>query len=619
MRKLILLCLFVIGLGAAIFGFLNYQGLAAKGDFETIVLDFREDIPAVEVEKNLQAIALQYNVTPKLDNKFSEKDHVYVIKGDRQRLKALRKSSFAKVTEFIEPNYIYKIPNRGQAARLAEFLLPQDDDDTKVSDSPTAPNDEYYSKQWNLHNINVEGAWLQTKGSGITVAVIDTGISRVRDLKETKFVPGYDFVNDTEEATDDNGHGTHVAGTIAQATNNKYGVAGIAYEAKLMPLKVLSAFGGGTVADIAEAIKFAADKGANVINMSLGGGGESQLMKDAIDYAHRKGVVIIAAAGNENSNGASYPARYPHVIGVSALGADGERAPYSNFGAGVDISAPGGSDAGKILQETIDPDNNGVGVFMGFQGTSMAAPHVAGVAALIEASGIKEPDQVLAVLKESARTIKEDTLNYYGAGQLNADAAVKRAVIGQITFQDFFAWLRDNGYINPGFWIDGGAIALLPKILMVVGSYLLAWFLRVYFPFTWSWSLASGLVAGSSGLFFLKGIYIFDVPQWPFRVLGSSIPELGNALQGTDAFNPLFASVLIPIILMALLLGNPTWKWFAVGSTLGVAACLGVSAFFDPAVWGLGNGVWSRLFLIINALLCYGLARLALKNQEQAV
>ncbi|MBW4573515.1 MAG: S8 family peptidase [Tolypothrix carrinoi HA7290-LM1] len=619
MRRLILLCLFVIGLSAAVFGFLNFQGLAAKGDFETIVLDFREDIPAAEVEKNLQAIALQYNVTPKLDNKFSEKDHVYVIKGDRQRLKALRKSSFAKVTEFIEPNYIYKIPNPGQAARLAEFLLPQDDDDTKVSPSLTGPNDEYYSKQWNLHNINVEGAWLQTKGSGITVAVIDTGISRVRDLKETKFVPGYDFVNDTEEATDDNGHGTHVAGTIAQATNNKYGVAGIAYEAKLMPLKVLSAYGGGTVADIAEAIKFAADKGANVINMSLGGGGESQLMKDAIDYAHRKGVVIIAAAGNEGSNGASYPARYPHVIGVSALGADGEKAPYSNFGAGVDISAPGGSDAGKILQETIDPDNNGVGVFMGLQGTSMAAPHVAGVAALIEASGIKEPDQVLAVLQESARTIKEDALNYYGAGQLNADAAVKRAVQGKITFQDFFAWLRNNGYLNPGFWIDGGAIALLPKILMVVGSYLLAWFLRVYFPFTWSWSLASGLVAGSSGLFFLKGIYIFDLPQWPFRVLGSSIPELGNAVQGTDAFNPLFASVLIPIILMALLLGNPTWKWFAVGSTLGIAACLGVSAFFDPAVWGLGNGIWSRLFLIINALLCYGLAKLALKNQEQAV
>ncbi len=614
MRRLILLCLFVIGLGSAIFGFLNFQGLAAKGDFETILLDFREDIPREVVQQDLQAIAQQYNVTPQLDNKFSAKDNVYIIKGDRQRLKDLKKSQFAKATEFIEPNYIYKIPTLGKAAWLGEFLKPQDDE---ASASLIGPNDQYYSKQWNLHKIGVEGAWSQTKGSGITVAVIDTGITRVRDLYETKFVKGYDFVNDREEAKDDNGHGTHVAGTIAQATNNKYGVAGIAYEANLMPLKVLSSYGGGTVADIAEAIKFAADKGADVINMSLGGGGESQLMKQAIEYAHRKGVAIIAAAGNENANGASYPARYPHVIGVSAFGPDGERAPYSNFGGGIDISAPGGSDAGKILQETID--ENGEGVFLGFQGTSMASPHVAGVTALIKAAGIKEPDEVLKVLKQSARVIQDDGLNYYGAGQLNAEAAVKLAFSGQISFPDFFRWLRDNGYINPGFWIDGGVVALLPKVLMVVGSYLLAWFLRVYFPFSWSWPLSSGLIAGSSGLFFLKGIYIFDLPQWPFRVLGCSIPELGNTLQGTDAFNPLFASVLIPIVLMALLLGNPSWKWFAIGSTIGIAACLTVSALYDPAVWGLGSDNLARVFLIANALLCYGLARLALKNNEQSV
>ncbi|MFN6468287.1 MAG: S8 family peptidase [Nostoc sp. SerVER01] len=615
MRKLILLCLFVIGLGAAVFGFLNFQGLAAKGDFETILLDFREDIPSTVVEQNLQAIAKQYNVTPQLDNKFSAKDNVYIIKGDRQRLQELKKSQFAQATEFIEPNYIYKkIPQPGEAAWLGEFLQPQENDELNLS--LTGPNDQYYSKQWNLHKIGIEGAWSQTKGSGVTVAVIDTGITKVRDLYETKFVKGYDFVNDKEQANDDNGHGTHVAGTIAQATNNKYGVAGIAYEASLMPLKVLSAYGGGTVADIAEAIKFAADKGADVINMSLGGGGESKLMKEAIEYAHRKGVVIVAAAGNESANGASYPARYPHVIGVSAIGPDGEKAPYSNFGAGVDISAPGGSEAGKILQETIN--EKGEGVFLGFQGTSMASPHVAGVAALIRASGIKEPDEVLKVLKQSARVIQDDGLNYYGAGQLNAEAAVKLAVGGQISFQDFFRWLRDNGYLNPGFWIDGGAVALLPKILMVIGSYLLAWFLRVYFPFTWSWSLSGGLIAGSSGLFFLKGIYIFDLPQWPFRVLGSSIPELGNTLQGTDAFNPLFASVLIPIVLMALLLGHPSWKWFAIGSTLGVAACLTVSAIYDPAVWGFGNLNLARLFLITNAILCYGLARLALQNEEKA-
>ncbi|PLZ53669.1 peptidase S8, partial [Fischerella thermalis WC442] len=535
------------------------------------------------------------------------KDNVYIIEGDKKRLKELRKSKIALMTEFIEPNYIYRIPVLDKDTVADERFIPSAND----------PNDPMYSKQWHLHNIGVVGAWKETKGSGITVAVIDTGVTQVRDLAETKFVKGYDFVNDTEEVKDDNGHGTHVAGTIAQATNNNYGVAGVAYEANIMPLKVLSSYGGGTVADIAEAIKFAADNGAKVINMSLGGGGESHLMKDAIEYAHNKGVVIVAAAGNENQNSAAYPARYPRVIGVSALGPDGEKAPYSNFGAGVDISAPGGSDAGKVLQQTIDPET-GEGVFLGLQGTSMASPHVAGVAALIEAAGVQEPDEVLQVLKESARAIEEDSLNYYGAGQLNAEAAVQRAVRGQISFQDFFRWLRDNGYLNPGFWIDGGAVALLPKILMVLGSYLLAWFLRVYFPFSWSWNLLSGLVAGSSGLFFLKTIYIFDLPQWPFRLLGSSIPELGNTLQGSSALNPLFASVLIPLVLVVLLLGHPQWKWFAIGSSLGVAACLGVSAVLDPAVWGLGSGMLARSFLIVNALLCFALARLAVKNEEQS-
>lgn len=623
MKKLLLFCLFVIGLSFALLTFVNVQGLAARGEFETIVLDFRENIPAEELQQDLQAIAQKYDVNPRFDNKFSENDNVYIIKGDKQRIKELRKSEFAQDTEFIEPNYIYKIPEGGNpefdaVAREAEYLE-FDDIVDEVKPSLKGANDPLYSKQWHLHNINVEGAWDKTKGEGVTVAVIDTGVTKVRDLVETEFVKGYDFVNDRENASDDNGHGTHVAGTIAQATNNSYGVAGVAYEARLMPLKVLSSYGGGTVADIAEAIKFAADNGADVINMSLGGGGESQLMKDAINYAHSKGVVIIAAAGNENQNSASYPARYPNVFAVSALGPDGEKAPYSNYGAGVDISAPGGSDAGKILQATIDMDSKGEEVFLGLQGTSMAAPHVAGVAALVKATGVEQPDEIVKVLTESARVIQDDGLNYYGAGQLNAEAAVLLGTQGTISFQDFFRWLRDSGYLNPGFWLDGGMVALLPKVLMVVGSYLLAWFLRVYFPFTFTWSLASGLVAGSSGLFFLKGFYIFDLPQWPFRLLGSSIPELGNTLQGTNPFNPLFASVLAPMLLMALLLGHPKWKWFAIGSSLGIAACLAVSSLTDPAVWGLGSGILARGFLITNALLCFTLARFAVKNDEQPV
>jgi len=587
MRKFLLTCLFVLGLGFALF---NFKGLANQGEFQSIVLDFREDVPAAEIAEEVRAIAQQYNVNPRLNSEFSEADHIYILEGDKRLLNALKKSKLSKETEFIEPNYVYS---------ASEF-----------------PNDPEYSKQWNLRSINVEAAWDETKGSGVTVAVIDTGISPVPDLKDTKFVKGYDFVNDRIEAYDDAGHGTHVAGTIAQSTNNGYGVAGVAYEASLMPLKVLAASGGGTVADIAEAIRYAADNGADVINMSLGGSGESKLMEEAIDYAYQKGVFLVAAAGNSSQNSASYPARYPHVIGVAALDSVGVKAPYSNFGAGVDISAPGGSEAGKILQETIDPETNEA-VFVGYQGTSMAAPHVAGVAALVKATGVKEPDEVLSVLKQSARVIKEDPLNHFGAGHLDASAAVKLAVRGQITFRDFFRWLRDNGYLNPRFWIDGGTIMLLPKIGMVIGSYLLAWFLRVYFPFSWSWSLTSGLVAGSSGLFFLRGFYIFDLPQWPFRVMGSSIPELGSAVQGSSMLNPIFASVLIPFLLVALLLGHKQWKWVAIGSALGVASCLAVSAVVSPSVMWLGSGVLARLFLVANALLCFGLAYLASKGENQ--
>jgi serine protease len=587
MRKFFIVCLFVFGLGFALF---NFKGLAAQGEFQSIVLDFREDIPAAEIDKEVNLLASSYNLEPQLNSEFSQADHVYIAKGDRKTIDKLKKAGMGKFTEFIEPNYIYQ--------------------------AFEAPNDPDYDKQWNLRSINVESAWDETKGSGVTVAVIDTGISEVPDLKATKFVKGYDFVNDRIDASDDAGHGTHVAGTIAQSTNNNYGVAGIAYEASLMPLKVLGASGGGTVADIAEAIRYAADNGADVINMSLGGAGESQLMEDAINYAHQKGVVVIAAAGNSNQNSASYPARYPHVIGVAALDSVGVKAPYSNFGAGVDISAPGGSEAGKILQETIDPES-GQSIFEGYQGTSMAAPHVAGVAALVKAAGVKEPDEILNILKQSSRVVKEDPLNHFGAGHLDAAAAVKLAVRGQITFRDFFRWLRDNGYLNPRFWIDGGTIMLLPKIGMVIGSYLLAFLLRNYFPFGWSWSLATGLVAGSSGLFFLRGFYIFDLPQWPFRVMGSSIPELGSSIQGSSALNPIFASVLIPFILVALFLGHRQWKWVAIGSALGVASCLAVSAVVSPSVVWLGSGVLARGFLVANALLCFGLAYLASKGEER--
>ncbi|TRT61574.1 MAG: peptidase S8 [Microcystis aeruginosa Ma_QC_C_20070703_M131] len=585
MKKLLLLTLFIIGLGFALF---HFTGLANRGEYQSILIDFKDDIPVSVLDEQLNTVNKKAGKTTSLNSIFSIDEHLYTVEGDSKLLKTLRNSDLKKYTESIEPDYIYHA-----------FI---------------APNDPDYSKQWNLRGINIERAWEENHGEGITVAVIDTGVSIVPDLQETEFVEGYDFVNDRSNAEDDNGHGTHVAGTIAQSTNNNYGVAGIAYKAKIMPLKVLSGTGGGTVADIAEAIRFAVDNKADVINMSLGGGGETQVMKEAIEYAYSKGVVIVAAAGNADDNSAAYPARFPHVIGVSAVDASGNKAPYSNFGAGIDIAAPGGSDTGKIVQETIDPAQGGEPAFLGFQGTSMAAPHVAGVVALIKAAGIKEPNAVLEVLQQSARKINDDPFNHFGAGQLDAGNALQLALKGQITFRDFWRWLRDNGYLNPRFWIDGGAVAVLPKMAMVLGSYLLAWWLRNYFPFSWNGFLNAGLIFGSSGLFFLRGLYIFDLPQWPFRVMGSSLSDLGGVIQGSSALNPLFASVILPFVLIALLLGHPQAKWLAVGVSLAMAVTLAISAVIHPTLIWLGSGTIAQAFLGVNALLCLGLGYLALKS-----
>jgi serine protease len=247
----------------------------------------------------------------------------------------------------------------------------------------------------------------------------------------------------------------------------------------------------------------------------------------------------------------------------------------------------------------------------------MASPHVAGVAALVKAAGVDNPDDVVKIIKQSARKVQEDPLNHFGAGQLDAAGAVQLALKGQITFRDFFRWLRDNGYINPRFWIDGGVVALLPKILMVLGSYLLAWFLRNYLPWIGSWALTSGMVAGSCGLFFLRGIYIFDLPHWPLALLSSSLPELGSAVLGRTVLNPFFASVLIPFLLLLVLMGSKSGKLFALGSCLGVASCLTVSAALSPSVWGLGDNAIARTYLVVNALLCFGLAYLTTKGEKK--
>ena len=322
------------------------------------------------------------------------------------------------------------------------------------------PNDPLYSPyQWHLDNpvyggINMEDAWDISTGYGVIVAVLDTGVAYQNydkyiiapDLANTCFVQGYDFVNNDAHPNDDNSHGTHVAGTIAQNTNNDKGVAGVAYNACIMPVKVLNKRGSGTYDMIANGISYAANNGADVISMSLGGPSPSTTLEYALADAHNKGVTIIASSGNGGPETIGYPAAYDeYVIAVGATRYDENRASYSSYYSTtndpvirhyVDITAPGGDTSvdqngdgygDGVLQNTFNPRTKNPTDFgyWFFQGTSMAAPHVSGVAALLIANGVTGPDNVREALESTAEDHGDDVWDpEYGHGIVDAHAAL---------------------------------------------------------------------------------------------------------------------------------------------------------------------------------------------------
>ena len=329
-------------------------------------------------------------------------------------------------------------------------------------------NDPGARLQWNLfgtYGINVVEAWTLAKGlgapggRGAVVALLDSGVAyerrgrfrRAPDLRRSTFVHPWDFIGRDPHPNDQYGHGTHVAGTIAQTTNNRIGTAGIAYNAKIMPLRVLDANGEGDSAAIARAIRFAARNRADVINLSLEFPAEVRSAEipdvlSALRFAHRRGVVVVAAAGNQADITVAYPARAQSVIAVGANTITGCQAEYSNAGDDLDLVAPGGgadapnSDSawdvahcspdsfGKpIVQQTFTRGIRRFGLPRSYEGTSMAAPHVSAIAALVIATNRlgrnPSPRAVEEHLEATARPT--DRPDRYGAGLVDAAAALR--------------------------------------------------------------------------------------------------------------------------------------------------------------------------------------------------
>ncbi|TNE87406.1 MAG: peptidase S8 [Deltaproteobacteria bacterium] len=464
-------------------------------------------------------------------------------------------------------------------------LPPQPSVDEALDLAPMAgfPNDPLYAKQWHLDAMGAPEGWARTpRGRGVIVAVVDTGVKVVEDLEGTKVLEGKSFVLGESSPVDGNGHGTHVAGTIAQTTNNGVGAAGVAPEATILPVKVLSRFGSGMSPWIAAGIDYAVDEGADVINLSLGGS-YSRVIHTAIQKARAKGVVVVAAAGNTGRRGVSYPGALEESIGVGATGPGGAIAPYSSYGKGVDISAPGGDKrkpGGGVWQDTIDGTGH---AYKEFQGTSMATPHVAGAAAVLLSTGSCDADCVERTLLDTARGQGWD--EKFGHGQLDLGAALSQTTD------------RRGGL---GFLI-GGLMALL------IGN-----LARSSAGFTRTAGAVGAVAAG--GLFFLPRIGLFGLLG---ELLSQPFLAWPNVLLGPGwASFPLWLSAALPAAVAFVLGASRAGRPVALGFCAGVGAHLlhaAATGALSPS-WmpGFMQGPW----LAIHGAICLGLA-MALAGAEK--
>ncbi|MFM9594566.1 S8 family peptidase [Streptomyces scabiei] len=454
------------------------QAPSAKADAAPAVAGATEAAPGTTAERLI--VGYKSGATEATSNKAADADAAAKGKETGESLDFQRRlgsgAALVELGDDVTKADVADVIAEYQADPQVAYVAPD-----RLNKAMATPNDTEYSKQWDLYEatagMNVPGAWDKVTGTGVTVAVIDTGYVAHSDLA-ANIVGGYDFIADTTVANDGNGrdsnpadpgdwtaanecaagepattsswHGTHVAGTIAAVTNNSKGVAGIAYGAKVSPLRVLGKCGGYD-SDIIDAITWASGgtvsgvpantNVAKVINMSLGGGGAcTSATQTAINAAVNRGTTVVVAAGNSNANAANYsPASCNNVISVAATNRAGSRSYYSNFGSIVDIAAPGGEtrtvESGGILSTlNAGASTPGGESYDYYQGTSMAAPHIAGLAALVKsANSALTPAQIESAIKTNSRALPGTCSGGCGAGLADAAKTVQAVTGGGST------------------------------------------------------------------------------------------------------------------------------------------------------------------------------------------
>lgn len=464
-------------------------GLASDTTFDQFIVKYRDgtperrDIAAIDsgLARAAQAVGPRANRAPLLPRHFRRMSlGADVIRVDRKLDRVDAETLMRQIATDANVEYV----------EIDAWMYPT-----------VVPNDPRFPEQWHYFNtpvgVNLPNAWDKSTGSGVVVAVIDTGITPHSDLS-ANIVAGYDFITSTVTSRDGNGrdanpndegdwnaggctngtpignsgwHGTHVAGTVAALTNNAVGVTGVAYGARVQPVRVLGNC-GGNLSDVVDGIIWASGGAvagvpanatpARIINMSLGGGGAcSTTFQNAINGAVGRGTTVVVAAGNNNSNASGVqPASCANVIAVGATDGNGARATFSNYGTTVDIAAPG---VGILSTLNSGVQTQGDENYAFYNGTSMASPHVAGVAALVQsrraAAGLAAftPAQLESHLKSTARAFPSTPSQPIGTGIVNADAAVTAAVPAppNLAFRPGLggAWYNPNTS-GQGFGID---------------------------------------------------------------------------------------------------------------------------------------------------------------------